>query len=521
MQIGKIILISIILILSCCSGCMFLRQTKFSLISLVVDDDSGFPRLYVTFNTSDTAILTLVGPQQTTLFSDTYYYGIHDESLYLNKYRSPPPPGTYTLKVTDSSKNTIYENKLQFNGSDLSITRVSEDWWTEKTGFSLIGLTVTVENTGDLPVYPYKVNVEQGAAVSEARLMPVVILPYKSMSLHCFIYLTNFPSGETPLNISVYDKNNDLLAQTMRVVSPSNPVSSWEYYWHYLGQNSLYIPNAEWFYTYYKGLPRFDLEDYAAYVFDPYDDAYIRFVADQLISLPNAPTGNAERADFVASFVQSIEYAKDDPLNDSYEYPRYPIETLKEQHGDCEDKAILTAALLGSLGYNVSLIRLPDHMAVGVHLTTTLPAYTYYVDQYYFLETTVLHVPLGKVPPEYQGVTNMTVYPISPRPLLSHSWKNATRYRLSTGGDYVNVEMIIENLGTTTASNTEVTGAFYDDVNKSFNQEKTLISSLAPNEKCMVTLTLNVPSSITTSLKTQLFIDNKMVHQQESTLQFP
>ncbi len=68
------------------------------------------------------------------------------------------------------------------------------------------------------------------------------------------------------------------------------------------------------------------------------------------------------------------------------------LETLHDKQGDCEDKAILTAALLENLGYNVSLLRLPQHMAVGVHLNETIPLYSYYIDEYYFLETTTLHM---------------------------------------------------------------------------------------------------------------------------------
>jgi hypothetical protein len=521
MQIGKTILLAVILLLSCYSGCMFLSQTKFSLISLVVNDDNGFPQLYLSFNASDAVTLTVQGPQKNVLFTESYYYGIHNENISLAEYRITPSPGTYTIIASDSSKNTIYKNELQFSGSALSLTSVSEDWWEENPGFSLIGLTISVKNTGDLPAYPYRLIVHHETSSFEALLTPTVVLPYQSTSLRCFVHLTNFSAGETLLNISLSGKNRDILTQTIRLVFPSDSIPTWEYQWFYRGGNTLKIPEVNWFYTYYKNLPRFDLADYAAYVFDPSDDAYLSFVADQLLKLPNAPTKDSERVDFIASFVQTIEYAKDDPLNDSYEYPRYPLETLKEQHGDCEDKAILTAALLDRLGYNVSLLRLPNHMAVGVHLTTPLPGFSYYVDQYYFLETTVFHIPFGKVPPEYQNLTNVTLYPISSRPLLLHTWKNATRYRVSNGGDYVQVKMIIENIGTKTASEIEVVGAFYDEMNTSYNVEIALVSSLPQNEKQMVELKLNVPSSIGTTLKTQLILNGFMVHQRESTMQFP
>ncbi|MCX6664178.1 MAG: hypothetical protein NTZ75_08015, partial [Euryarchaeota archaeon] len=112
MPLGKTILIACILLISSFSGCTLLRQPKFTLLSLTVDDDDGFPRMYVQFNTSDTSTLMLTGPQKNILFSDSYYAGIHNESIYLNGYRTTVVAGAYTLKAVDTSKNTIYENQL-------------------------------------------------------------------------------------------------------------------------------------------------------------------------------------------------------------------------------------------------------------------------------------------------------------------------------------------------------------------------------------------------------------------------
>ncbi|MCL4297165.1 MAG: hypothetical protein KJ077_15620 [Anaerolineae bacterium] len=48
------------------------------------------------------------------------------------------------------------------------------------------------------------------------------------------------------------------------------------------------------------------------------------------------------------------------------EYPKYPLETLVEKKGDCEDQSILAAALLAALDYQVALLILPVHVALGV-----------------------------------------------------------------------------------------------------------------------------------------------------------
>ncbi len=520
MQVGKTLLIALVLLISVFSGCTFLRQTHFTLLSLVVDDDQGFPRMYVQFNTSDTTVLTLTGPAESVLYSETYYAGIHNESIYFSGYRSTVPPGTYRLRATDSSKQTIFENEETFTGDALALSAVSVDGWNKKTGSPIVTLHLTLKNSGDLPSYPHRLTVIQGSSSEDVLLLPGVVLPTSTKQITCFVpLLFSSPEGNQ-LNISVFDNTGMVLLQSNFSLVRRNQIDSWEYTWYYLGTHTLMIPQVDWFSDYYKSLDRFDLTDYAAYVFDPYDDRYIQFLVDQILELRDVTT-DVEKINFVASFVQSIEYKTDDPENESYEYPRYPLETLHDKQGDCEDKAILTASLLQTLGYNVSLIRLPHHMAVGVHLNETIPPYSYYIDQYYFLETTTLHMTVGEIPSEYEGLTNITVYPLTARPLLIHRWKNATRYTVSNGADYVKVQMILENLGTEKTASIEVRGAFYDNISHMYNQQTTLVPPLTAGERRLVALSVDVPVEISTILITQLYTNGVMVNQRESTSRFP
>ncbi|HER45573.1 MAG TPA: hypothetical protein ENO12_02015 [Thermoplasmatales archaeon] len=523
MSLAKVIFLTSLLLISSFSGCILLRQTHFSVLSLLVDDDNGFPRIVIEFNTSDIAVVTLADPQQTLLFSDTYYSGVHNESMYLSNYRTSVAPGTYRLQVVDASKNTIFENELRFNGANISLVSLSVDGWTKKTSSSIVTLHLTFKNSGDLPAYPNKLIVHQGTTVVETALLPSVVLPSDTTQITCFVPLPERTAEETQLTISVLDNKGTTLVQSSPTILNKTALDSWDYTWFYFGQHTLSVPRVDWFFDYYKSLDRFDIVDYSAYVFDPYDDQYIEFLVYQILSLKDLRS-NVEIINFLASFVQSIEYKNDDPENASYEYPRYPLETLREQRGDCEDKAILTAALLGSLGYNISLLRLPQHMAVGVHLNETIPGYSYYIDQYYFLETTALHMTLGRVPSEYQGLTNVTVYPISQRPLLIHRWKSATRYQVSTGEDYVHVKMILENLGTAATSSVEIRGAFYDDLGQFYNLQTMTILPIAAGEKQRAELYVDIPTALNanaTTLKTQVFIDGTMVHKRESTSRFP
>ncbi|OPY37785.1 MAG: PEGA domain protein [Methanoregula sp. PtaU1.Bin051] len=91
----------------------------------------------------------------------------------------------------------------------------------------------------------------------------------------------------------------------------------------------------------------------------------------------------------VVAFVQSIPYALDKDTMGQEEYFRYPVETLMDQTGDCEDTAILTAALLREMGYDAALIMPTGHMAAGIACDTCNGYYyPYEGKKYYFLETT-------------------------------------------------------------------------------------------------------------------------------------
>lgn len=110
----------------------------------------------------------------------------------------------------------------------------------------------------------------------------------------------------------------------------------------------------------------------------------------------------AARNDYrnVVAFVQSIAYADDrDPATGQLtEYWKYPVETLADGNGDCEDTAILTAALLREMGYDVAVVFLPEHAAVAV-TCETCNGYYYPLDgkKYYYLETTGTGLSLGSM----------------------------------------------------------------------------------------------------------------------------
>lgn len=67
------------------------------------------------------------------------------------------------------------------------------------------------------------------------------------------------------------------------------------------------------------------------------------------------------------ALAQNIPYNAD-AYTGKLEYPKYPIETLVDQSGDCEDLSILTVNLIGELkGYDqAAFVFFGNHMGIGI-----------------------------------------------------------------------------------------------------------------------------------------------------------
>jgi hypothetical protein len=105
----------------------------------------------------------------------------------------------------------------------------------------------------------------------------------------------------------------------------------------------------------------------------------------------------------VLAFVQSIPYSVDVDSTSKSEYWRYPIETLFDGTGDCEDTAVLAVALLTLLGHDAVLIDMPGHLAFGVASEETAEGRYLSVPSdpkrlYYYCETTANGWKVGELP---------------------------------------------------------------------------------------------------------------------------
>jgi len=118
--------------------------------------------------------------------------------------------------------------------------------------------------------------------------------------------------------------------------------------------------------------------------------------------------------DFVLAFTRdAIPYRSDLEEHGVAQRTSFPLETLDRRVGDCEDHAILAAALLHSAGFDVILVVLrlrggPDHVGIGVPAVADLPVpagrrVSFEGRQYWYGEATPAGTwRLGEIPREME-----------------------------------------------------------------------------------------------------------------------
>lgn len=137
-------------------------------------------------------------------------------------------------------------------------------------------------------------------------------------------------------------------------------------------------------------------------------DAYVQILAQKLNDTTNQLGYNSyDQVSFVLAFVQSLPYTSDSVTTGHDEYPRFPIETLVDDGGDCEDTSILFATLTLIMSYGTVYINPPDHYAVGILGNNLHGTYWTYPTgsnkTYYYCETTGDNFKIGQLPEEFQG----------------------------------------------------------------------------------------------------------------------
>jgi hypothetical protein len=151
-------------------------------------------------------------------------------------------------------------------------------------------------------------------------------------------------------------------------------------------------------------------QSYRAMVQDPAQDSlYSAILADADTIRLQQKLSDDEYLEFIVVYIQSLKYEtrEQNPA-------KFPVETVVDRAGDCDDKSLLLAGLLSREGYPVALFLFgpESHMAVGVGSDD----YLYKNTGYTFVETTnysFVGVPTDKLGGNLTLYSDPVIIPIS------------------------------------------------------------------------------------------------------------
>ena len=280
----------------------------------------------------------------------------------------------------------------------------------------------------------------------------LLLLVLSNLSAGCITYVP----AQQPVPTQVPDITGTVppTPEITTQTTASLPTPAWgmlrsEFSWTYQKTNHTYfidVPKTA--YQYFRMQDHTKNSNYVRYALSDYDREYVREIADAFTVMgKNAGYNERETIENFIAFVQSLSYTSDPETTGMEEYPRYPLETLVDNSGDCEDVAILIASVLHEMGHGVVLLKLPQHMAVGIAGDDMFDG-TYYLynnTRYYYQETTARGWYIGDLPDEFAGV-DVEILPLEQQPAMdlefiaesdTSTWETAIYRMVAT----------VENLG--------------------------------------------------------------------------
>jgi len=196
---------------------------------------------------------------------------------------------------------------------------------------------------------------------------------------------------EQELTLGTSDEKADTDGDGIRDNEDKHPAGGGETYKitvHWTHNNQPFTTQfgiAEDKYWYYKDQKRTTSADSKfATPHDPVIQTIAKDIADASVS-----AGDPCTYCLAIDFVESMMYQKDIDYNSNIDYPKYAIETIVDERGDCEDTSFLMASILEALDVDTVLLLYSDHMAVGFASDNCPGNYYHYQGRKYcFLETT-------------------------------------------------------------------------------------------------------------------------------------
>jgi len=458
MRVSTLLLV-LLIFLFVLPGCTFnLEKGYCNILSYSIVDNNGRIGIKLCFDSSGNVTFHAKDPSGEEVDRVFVPQPSGEVSLNLSSYHTNPIDGIYKISVEDAYGNTVETFSVKIEKPTVTIDGVDITWWNDGLDlYYMVEARIHAKNSGSIPVYFDKATISIGDTSLEVKTLENCLLPgYGNITLS--LCSDSLPYNDYDLFVTLLDIDDNVIAEGTFQVTPffsiMSPNEFYGFYksWKFDGKYyHLRIPLPKGIYNYCSSLPRPYLEDYSFYAIDPKVQGFVEMLAKELEKIYD---GN-DMIDFVASFAQNIEYRKEEG-----EYPKYPIELLHDRYGDCEDKAILTSSILYKLGYDVSLIRFEDHMAVGVHLDSyPYIDKVYFTDdsgkRYLYLETSNKGWKLGEADEKYAHDTNYTIYPVKDKPILVQYCKPPVRHQIGDE-DFIDLTSTIINIGSGSANNVKL-----------------------------------------------------------------
>jgi len=295
------------------------------------------------------------------------------------------------------------------------------------------------------------------------------------------------------------------------------------YEWVYHSQPfsaDLDIPQA--LIDYYSQIDRISTDNplkYSIYVTDIYDDDYMTALSSAFSTLSDQNNFRlVDRIGLTVSFVQSLKYAVDSATTPYNEYPKYPIQTLADLGGDCEDTSILLASLLKQMGIKTVMLYMsnPQHLAVGVSADGFSGVKVQYEgDDYYYIETTGEGFVPGQTPQVYEG-QEPKVVPLVKVPQLQ--FFQTGEYTYNVQGKVVRVNINVINIGPVTASNVTLVSGFQTQDNQLLNAQASPVFQLPPNTIVKGVFFLDIPSMTVNRLSIRILENGQLTRSSHADI---
>jgi len=310
-----------------------------------------------------------------------------------------PTPNQYQQQQQPSNQPRPTAQKIRYEPTTHSCPYCgSRLWWADKYQSYYCAQCKKYISPQQSPVYQ----------VYQQPQQPIIVQPPKASSIGAIVAgiailivaIILIYAVASSFNVSIPDDQDD---------NESTQLGNFyrDYSWDYGGYAwswDLYIPKQ----SYYEYEGRYRTSNLSYYVTE--NEPYVISLANGLANAAESKGYDSyEKVSFVMAFVQSLPYTSDSVTTGYNEYPRYPVETLVDNGGDCEDTSILFAALLEAypLNYDAVLFEipanLPIHVAVGIWGEDGAGDYyyTYQGRNYYYCETTGSGWKIGEMSSEY------------------------------------------------------------------------------------------------------------------------